>query len=84
MKMDIFSQSDARNFFLHIINSLTPNSRKCSISPHSITAKLNLKVVKMKETIATLKEALDCQNISWSVPKKICGEQYEVFILRSC
>ena len=64
MKMHIFSQSDTHNFFLHIINPLTPNSRKCSISPHSFTAKLNLKVVRMKETIATLKEALDYQKYS--------------------
>ena len=63
MKMHIFSQSDARNFFLHIINPLTPNSRKCSISPHSFTAKLNLKVVRMKKTVAP-KEAVDCQKRS--------------------
>ena len=65
MKIHIFSQSDARNFFLHIINPLTPNSRKCSISPHSFTAKLNFKVVRMKKTVAP-KEAVDCQKHSLS------------------
>lgn len=52
-------------FFLHIINPLTPNSRKCSISPHSFTAKFNLKVVRMKKTVAP-KEAVDCQKHSLS------------------
>lgn len=63
--MHIFSQSDACNFFLHIVNPLNPNSRKCSISPHSFTAKLNLKVVRMKKTVAP-KEAVDCQKHSLS------------------
>ena len=63
--MHIFSQSDACNFFLHIVNPLTPNSRKCSISPHSFTAKLNFKVVRMKKTVAP-KEAVDCQKHSLS------------------
>lgn len=63
--MHIFSQSDACNFILHIVNPLTPNSRKCSISPHSFTAKLNFKVVRMKKTVAP-KEAVDCQKHSLS------------------
>lgn len=65
MKIHIFSQSDACNFFLHIVNPLTPNSRKCSISPHSFTAKLNFEVVRMKKTVAP-KEAVDCQKHSLS------------------
>ena len=48
----VLSQSDVHNIFLYIINPLTPRSRKRVNSPHNITAKLNIKVVRIKEIIA--------------------------------
>ena len=45
----VLSQSDVHNIFLYIINPLTPRSRKRVNSPHNITAKLNIKVVRIKE-----------------------------------